>query len=251
MVEQNKKTIFVCHASSENLLVQEFREHLDPLFKRSELKVWEDSELRTGHDWHDAIQDNIKNAAAVIVLVSPGLLKSEYVREQELPALLSAAETQGIPIYPLFVKPSVVEGVRFEFQAKGRTNEKRLTDFQGLNTPDKPYSTYSRKEREAALPAWAKRVDADLNGESTLLTGVIDRDPKPGTATIYVVMERQVREAKYGKVVKKATTIAVHCTDNSKLRKGDTVQFKPSRAYSKTKTHLFVRRIGGNAGRSK
>lgn len=241
-MDSQKRPIFICHSSAENDLVEEFRQNLDPLFHRTELRVWEDSELPTGKLWHENIQRNIHSAAGVIVLVSPGLLKSEYVRTHELPALLGAAKAEGIRIYPAFIKPSVVANVLFEFSIKGKKHHQKLTEFQGLNSPEKPYSALTRKEREAAIPAWSTKIYADLNGESGLIKATVDRQPIPGTATIHVAIEDMVRDSRYGKTVRKTRKLQVHCVENHNLKLGDEVLIKPSRPYSKTKSHIFIKK---------
>lgn len=237
------RTIFICHSSTDNSLVEEFRLHLDPLFRRSELRVWEDAELPTGRRWHENIQRELQNAAAVIVLVSPGLLRSEYVREHELPALMAAAELNKVPLYPVYVRPSVVEGVQFDVRMNGKVIARALSDYQGLNAPSRPLSEYSRKERESALPSWAKRISADLDSETGLVTGVVDSNPRPGSATLRVTVTTSRPDPTYGKIVNSTSVYQVHCSDITDLHKGDVVQIKQCRPYSKTKRHIFVRKL--------
>ena len=69
-------------------------------------------------------------------------------------------------------------------------------------------------------------------------TGVVAKIS--GTKTINVVLDRQVKHPKYGKIIHRRTRLAVH--DEDGLGKvGDLVEIAPTRRLSKTKSWRLVR----------
>lgn len=119
-------------------MVVEFRVHLDPLFHLSDLRIWEDSMLFAGRSWHESIQAKLKSSIAAIILVSPGLLDSDYVRNHEIPVFLGYAQSASLPIYCLYLAYSVVEQIFFYPSMGDPCEPVKLTDYQGLNSPEQP-----------------------------------------------------------------------------------------------------------------
>ncbi len=83
-------------ARLEDYLAQARREGgLDP---------WDDQRIEVGCDWRAAIRQALEEAQAAILLMGPGFLSSAFIADQELPPLLIAARTRGLPIFPLIVR---------------------------------------------------------------------------------------------------------------------------------------------------
>ena len=80
-----------------------------------------------------------------VLLVSADFLASEFIDEDELPPLLSAAETEGLIIMPVIIKPC-----RFR-------HTKTLSQFQPVNPPEKTVLDMSEPEQEEL---WVKLTDA-------------------------------------------------------------------------------------------
>jgi small subunit ribosomal protein S17 len=70
------------------------------------------------------------------------------------------------------------------------------------------------------------------------ITGVVASDK--GNKTIKVVVDYQMRHAKYGKYLKRRTVLHAHDEKND-AKEGDTVEIAECRPLSKTKHHRLLR----------
>jgi len=70
------------------------------------------------------------------------------------------------------------------------------------------------------------------------ITGVVASDK--GHKTIKVVVDYQLRHAKYGKYLKRRTVLHVH-DEKNEAAEGDTVEIAECRPLSKTKHHRLLR----------
>jgi len=103
--------------------------------------------LFAGRSWHESIQANLESSIAAIILVSPGLLDSEYVRNHEIPVFLGYAQSAGLPIYCLYLAYSVVDQIFF-YPSTGEVYEPvKLTDYQGLNSPELPLAGIMKSKK--------------------------------------------------------------------------------------------------------
>jgi tetratricopeptide (TPR) repeat protein len=80
--------------------------------------------------------------------VSADFLGSEFITEVELPSLLLAAETQGLRVVPVIVKPC-----RFRQTAQ-------LSAFQSLNPPERPVMAMTETEREVLWVRLSEEIEA-------------------------------------------------------------------------------------------
>ena len=83
-------------------------------------------------------------------------------------------------------------------------------------------------------------ASAPLPNRSLLrtITGVVASDK--GNKTIKVVVDYQARHPKYGKFLKRRTTLHAHDEKND-AKEGDTVEIAECRPLSKTKHHRLLR----------
>lgn len=89
--------IFISYAHSDG----DFAEILINQLSNSGINSWVDNQhLRAGEDWRQAIDDAIRNAGALILIMSPSAKASEYVTYEWAFAL-----RLGIRVIPLLLKP--------------------------------------------------------------------------------------------------------------------------------------------------
>lgn len=89
--------IFVSYARRDTEFVQRMNEKL----READFEIWTDSALAPGTDWRLEIDEAIRNAFALIVVVTPESKTSEYVTYEWAFAL-----GIGIRVIPLAVKPT-------------------------------------------------------------------------------------------------------------------------------------------------
>jgi len=129
--------ISYAHAPDGDMYLKRTQEHLKTLGFEMKIDVWADNKLRGSDIWDDDIKNAINEADAAILLISNAFLASDYIRKNELPPLLKAAEDKGTRIYPILVHPSIF------------TKIPSLKRFQAINSPAETLSEldYPKQER--------------------------------------------------------------------------------------------------------
>jgi hypothetical protein len=120
-----KSDIFISYSHRDEQYKDELLRHLRVLEKQGVASFWDTSLIPAGADWANEIKNAIDEAEVAILLVSPDFLASEYVVEQELPALLERAKSRNTVVLPILVRPtqwtSVPELAQFQFLNDVRT----------------------------------------------------------------------------------------------------------------------------------
>ena len=111
------------------------------------ISLWDDTRIKPGSKWRDEISEALDRAKAAILLVSADFLASPFIKDNELPPLLSAAETRGTLILTVILSPC-----RFLQTAT-------LSCFQAVNSPDEPLVQMRRAKREATFVRLSSRVE--------------------------------------------------------------------------------------------
>jgi hypothetical protein len=78
---------FVSYAHEDFELFERFLPHKRAIERRWGMTFWADPSIRAGHRWDDEIQRQIDVAGLFILLVSADFIASDYIYEQELPAI--------------------------------------------------------------------------------------------------------------------------------------------------------------------
>ncbi len=127
---------FVCY-SREDL---RWLDQLDWVFDGLDLELWSDEDVMSGERWREAIDRSIESSRAALLLVSKAFFDSAYIRENELPALYSAARDHKMPLLWVAVGESQV-------------NYSELADYKALHDPERPLGTLTEDELSKALRA--------------------------------------------------------------------------------------------------
>ena len=117
-----------------------------------------------GAEWEPEIYRSIARADAAVVLVSPDLLATEFVHDQELPRLLQAHEEGRLVVAPLFLRHAGTRFVRFKVETAGGERTIDLTELQGLNKPSEPIAVLPPVQRDQALADAAEKLKGVLQG---------------------------------------------------------------------------------------
>lgn len=91
--------IFVSYKHADEAFIHE----LEATLEKQGFEVWTDQELPAGEDWKEAIDQAIRNAYAVLVVITPAAAQSEYVTYE-----WSYAWGKGIKIIPLLREPTTM-----------------------------------------------------------------------------------------------------------------------------------------------
>jgi|GEM_PF-2335444 len=133
-----QRKVFISYSHHDVEWLQRLRIHLVAIENDSIIDLWDDTKIAAGAQWKQEITEAINTASIAILLISADFLASDFIRENELPMLLSAAETGGLTIIPIILSPSVFMHTQ-------------LSMFQAANSPSKPLIGMSLAESEAVL----------------------------------------------------------------------------------------------------
>lgn len=78
-------SIFISYSRKNSDWVSRLRTIMRPAERRGLISSWVDSDIEQGKGWEPQILERLNSVSAALMLVSPSLLDSKYIREIELP----------------------------------------------------------------------------------------------------------------------------------------------------------------------
>ncbi len=134
--------VFISYAHEDAVWKKRLVEMLAPVKDR--IRLWEDERIEAGSDWERDIQSALARAKVAVLLVTPAFLDSEYIEKVELPALLKAADEEGVKILCVAVRKALVE-------------HSLIKRFQFVNDPAVPLAAVSG-DTDSALADIATQI---------------------------------------------------------------------------------------------
>ncbi len=131
--------IFISYSHRDAKYLERLKVHLTPYVEDDAIEdwLWDDTQIAPGSNWFDDITQALQRADAAVLLISADFLASRFIRQNELPPLLDAAEQKGIKVIPVILSPC------------GFENVPSLSQFQSANKPSEPLSslhTFHKRE---------------------------------------------------------------------------------------------------------
>jgi hypothetical protein len=153
--------LIVSYSHADAAFWDEFRKALEPYQANLEIDIWSDLRIPASQDWHKEIEQAIAAARVGVCLVSKDFLASPFIRGQEMPPLLVAAEMGRIALTALFLGPCAVDDDDAAFAIPGLPGGEariKLTKYQGLNRPDEHVIDAPPATRDAILTSAARKL---------------------------------------------------------------------------------------------
>jgi len=95
----SRDLVFVSYSHADAEWVQRLEVLLKPVVRARRLQVWADSHIRAGNDWYRDLTAAIERTRVGLLLVSGDFLASDFIMDEELPALIA----RGVPLAPVLV----------------------------------------------------------------------------------------------------------------------------------------------------
>jgi WD40 repeat protein len=92
--------VFVSYSREDEKWRRRFTEMLKPLVRERRLDVWSDDRTVVSYEWRPQLAEAIARSQAALLLVSPSFLASDFIMDQELPALIE----HGVRLVPVLVR---------------------------------------------------------------------------------------------------------------------------------------------------
>ena len=163
------KRIFISYAHEDAAFRDAFVTHLQVLQDAGVMESWHDGEIQPGADWKASVDDQLRRADIVVLLVSAHFLASKSCQELELAPALGRWEQNLVTVMPI-----IVRSCAWDLSPVGR--------LQALPTNGKPIATWSHPD-----DAWTeviKRIREVLTGQLSS-TSSSQPQPFPTFATLH------------------------------------------------------------------
>ncbi|MDR0460120.1 MAG: toll/interleukin-1 receptor domain-containing protein [Nitrososphaerota archaeon] len=104
-----RTAVFISYSHKDKVYLDELSDTLKLLETEHDIKILSDQKLRSGDKWKKELLSYMDAAKIAVLLVSPAFLVSDFIRKEELPKLLEAAEKDNATILWIPVRKSHVE----------------------------------------------------------------------------------------------------------------------------------------------
>ena len=134
-----RKGVFISYAHKDDQhWLDTLLSHLSLLQRQHGIEIWTDRNIEVGARWHETIQSELDRAKVAVLLVSPDFLASNYIANDELPKMLQAAESEGMTIFWIPLRPSAYK-------------HSPIAAFQSAHSPARPLSGLSDPDLDQAF----------------------------------------------------------------------------------------------------
>jgi tetratricopeptide (TPR) repeat protein len=140
---------FISYSHKDKRFLNELRRHLGFLEREGRVNAWDDTQIAPGSQWREEIEKAIASAQVAVLLISADFLASEFIAQDELPPLLTAAKQEGAIILPVIVGPCLFAG-------------SNISQFQAINSPSKPLRRMSPGQRDEVWVKVAQLIEEQL-----------------------------------------------------------------------------------------
>lgn len=96
--------IFISYAHEDRKLCKKFMTHLCSLKKSDMISHWHDNEINPGEVWDEEIRKKLDESDLIIFLLSPDLIASEYIEENELKLSIKKHRNGEAYIIPVMLR---------------------------------------------------------------------------------------------------------------------------------------------------
>src|SRR5215218_1859001 len=98
---------FCSYSHRDEEFLKQLNVHLTVLKRRGLIDDWNDRKIGAGQEWREAIEENLKAADVVLLLVSDDFMASEFAYEEEMGRAIERDERGEALVIPIIVRPAI------------------------------------------------------------------------------------------------------------------------------------------------
>jgi hypothetical protein len=139
--------LFYSYSHKDEGLRNTLETHLTLLQRQKVISTWHDRKISAGEEWKNAIDENLKNADIILLLISADFLASDYCFDIEMKTAMERHRKEDAIVIPISLRPCDTNGADF-MDLRGFPK-----DFQPItkwNDQDEAFTDIAKGIREVA-----------------------------------------------------------------------------------------------------
>jgi hypothetical protein len=123
---------FISYSHDDYGVLGTLKTHLRAVERAFDVRFWSDSRISAGYHWDAAIRREIDAAEVFVLLVSPAFISSDYIYDNEIPAIQERKRSAGALVLPVVLERCSLPLVCGALQAvpTDRARLKPIADWQ-------------------------------------------------------------------------------------------------------------------------
>ncbi|NMH67197.1 DnaB-like helicase C-terminal domain-containing protein [Shewanella salipaludis] len=112
-MENSSVSVFYSYSHKDEKLRDDLETHLSLLLRKGLISTWHDRCISAGQEWATEIDNNIRSADIILLLVSSDFIASEYCYGKELSIAIDNHEANKSIVIPIILRPTDWEDAPF------------------------------------------------------------------------------------------------------------------------------------------
>jgi tetratricopeptide (TPR) repeat protein len=173
--------LFYSYSHKDEKLRDQLEAHLSTLKRERLIAGWHDRRITAGTEWKGAIDDNLKNARIILLLVTANFLASDYCNDVELKYAMKQHRARKARVIPVILRPCDWHTTTFAKLQALPTDGKAVIDWK---TRDKAFLNVVEGIRKALKEMPSSDTAA---APTNLIPAMPDPSPQQTTASTAVL----------------------------------------------------------------
>jgi len=149
-----QRQCFISYARRDQKDCNRIVVHLTAIGSSYGFTVWADHELRAGSKWSQRLASEIDKSSIFVLLVTNDFIASDYIREDELPAIASKRENENALVVPIILRESGWQPLCGRYiEAVPKNQHLRIVPCYNWSDREKAFAT-SATQIGAAVAEW-------------------------------------------------------------------------------------------------
>jgi nucleoside phosphorylase len=153
VVSMTPKKIFFAYSREDEHLRNKLAEHLSMLRQQGVISEWHDRCINPGDEWRSEIDENLKSADIILLLVSSSFLASKYCCEVEMRTAIERHESGESIVIPV-----ILRAVEWAETPIGIDGKKNLGELNALPKNGEPIISSNWNDQDEAFRSVAKGI---------------------------------------------------------------------------------------------